>query len=99
MYKFVLDVDFLGDLRLRFLFFGHERRDINIAELTSLDGVFEALRDRKFFEQVRVNPEIGTIVWPNGADFCPDVLYERSQPVRCTGPGTDSIRIVGPAKP
>jgi hypothetical protein len=22
-----------------------------------------------------VEPEAGTIAWPNGVDFCPDVLY------------------------
>ncbi len=41
----------------------------------SFDGVFAPLNDPEFFRQVRVDPEIGTIVWPNGADVCPDVLY------------------------
>ena len=27
------------------------------------------------FKQVQVDPEAGAIVWPNGVDFCPDVLY------------------------
>ena len=41
-----------------------------------LDGsVFEALRDPVYFEQVRVDEEVGTIVWPNGADFSPEFLY------------------------
>ena len=40
-------------------------------------GVFEAMmHDRALFEAVRVDPELGTIVWPNGADMDPDVLYE-----------------------
>jgi Protein of unknown function (DUF2442) len=39
------------------------------------DGVFEPLKDREYFRLVRVDPESGTIVWPNGADICPDVLY------------------------
>jgi len=38
-------------------------------------GVFAALMDDSFFRQVRVDHELGTIVWPNGADVCPDVLY------------------------
>jgi hypothetical protein len=42
-----------------------------------LEGpVFEPLRaDRSLFEALRVDDELGTIVWPNGADLCPDVLY------------------------
>jgi len=38
-------------------------------------GVFLPLMDDHFFQLVRVAPELGTIVWPNGADVCPDVLY------------------------
>jgi Protein of unknown function (DUF2442) len=35
--------------------------------------VFEPVRkDPAFFAKVRV--EGGTVVWPNGADLCPDVL-------------------------
>jgi hypothetical protein len=29
------------------------------------------------FSEVVVDAETGTIVWPNGADLAPDVLYER----------------------
>jgi hypothetical protein len=39
------------------------------------EGVFAPLNDPDYFRQVHVDPEIGTIVWPNGADVCPDVLY------------------------
>ena len=38
-------------------------------------GVFEALQSTEFFSQVSVDREAGTLVWPNGVDFCPDVLY------------------------
>ena len=38
--------------------------------------VFEPLRkDRQQFAAVRVHPRLKTIVWPNGADMDPDVLY------------------------
>lgn len=38
-------------------------------------GVFEPLQDVGFFSKVDVDREAGTLVWPNGVDFCPDVLY------------------------
>jgi len=37
-------------------------------------GIFLELKDPKYFKRVKVVE--GTIVWPNEADFCPDVLYE-----------------------
>jgi hypothetical protein len=43
-------------------------------------GVFGPLNDPEFFRRVVVDAEAGTIVWPNGADLCPDVLYELARP-------------------
>ena len=53
-----------------------QERDVDL--LPFLRGpVFEPLiRDSALFERVRVDPELGTIVWPNGADIDPDVLHE-----------------------
>ena len=45
-------------------------------ELQNMSGVFERVKDPEFFKQVRVDSEAGTIVWPNGADSAPDVLYQ-----------------------
>jgi hypothetical protein len=39
--------------------------------------VFEAARTPARFEQVAVDVESGTVVWPGGADLAPDTLYER----------------------
>lgn len=42
--------------------------------------IFEPLvRDPALFRTVRVDPELGTIVWPNGADMDPDVLRRRAR--------------------
>ena len=46
--------------------------------LKSYTGVFAPLLDENYFQLVRVDPELGTIVWPNGADVCPDVLYSHA---------------------
>ncbi|MFN5514242.1 MAG: DUF2442 domain-containing protein [Cyanobacteriota bacterium] len=48
---------------------------INIQQQIEFKGVFSPLSDPDYFAQVTVNPELGTIQWPNGADLDPDVLY------------------------
>lgn len=45
--------------------------------------VFEPLRDDpELFAQVRVDEDEGTIVWPNGADVAPEMLYRESAAAR-----------------
>ena len=51
-------------------------------------GVFGPLESVPFFAQVKVDPEAGTLVWPNGVDFCPDVLYAEATGKPITELGT-----------
>ena len=39
--------------------------------------IFEPLRDPDYFARLAVSPDLGTISWPNGADFAPEFLYEK----------------------
>ena len=42
-----------------------------------LEGpLFGALQDVRLFEQVALDAEAGTVVWPNGADFDPATLHD-----------------------
>ena len=42
---------------------------------TEIHGeIFEPLRDIEYFRSFEVNRELGTVVWPNGADFAPEFL-------------------------
>jgi hypothetical protein len=38
--------------------------------------MYRALSDPEYFAQVRLDPEIHTVVWPNGADFDPETLHD-----------------------
>ena len=42
--------------------------------------VFEPLRDPILFGKLRVDPDLHTVVWPNGADLAPEFLRERLRP-------------------
>ena len=37
--------------------------------------LYGPLQDPVLFEQVRIDPEVHTLVWPNGADFDPAKLH------------------------
>jgi len=39
-------------------------------------ALYGQLRDEKLFNQVYIDPEVHTLVWPNGADFDPATLHD-----------------------
>lgn len=75
MLKDVVEVHPLGDYQLQLRFEDGVSGVVDVSEIVSFTGVFAPLQDKDFFIQVRVNPDIGTICWPNEADLDPDVLY------------------------
>lgn len=42
--------------------------------------IFEPLRDMAVFKKLRLDEELHTLVWPNGADFAPEFLYQKLSP-------------------
>lgn len=38
--------------------------------------IFEALTEESEFSKVTIDPELETIVWPNGADLAPEFVKE-----------------------
>ena len=43
--------------------------------------LYRPLRDLTIFNQVRLDPEVHTLVWPNGADFDPATLHDWPQQI------------------
>ena len=75
MLKDVIAVQPLDGYRLQIEFEDGVKGIVDIAKLIQFTGVFAPLEDRAYFVQVTVNPDLGTISWPNEADIDPDVLY------------------------
>jgi hypothetical protein len=75
MLKDIIGVQPLGDYRLHLRFEDGIEGQVDVAQLMAFSGVFAPLQKRDYFTQVTVDPELGTICWPNGADLDADVLY------------------------
>jgi hypothetical protein len=77
---YVTEASYESGHRLKVIF---ENREVRLVDLAAhLDGpIFEPLKDPAYFRQFRVNGDIDTVAWPNGADFSPDFLYEIGEPV------------------
>jgi len=42
--------------------------------------VFETLKQKALLAKLSLDKELDTIVWPNGADFAPEFLYQKLCP-------------------
>ncbi len=77
MFPRITQVRVVGSFRVALTFTDGTQGVADIGPwIAGRSGVFRALRDRAFFERVIVDAEAGTLVWPNGADLDPDMLYE-----------------------
>jgi hypothetical protein len=80
MFLHVSRAKVIGAHAVRVEFTDGSLRDVDLSP--ELHGeVFEPLRDPEFFAAVQVNPDTGTLEWPNGADFAPEFLFEAGTPV------------------
>jgi hypothetical protein len=89
MFPRVKAVRHVRDYRLELSFTDGATRELDFRErIVGRGGVFRELEDVGFFKRVHVDTEAGTIVWPNGVDFCPDVLYSLAtgKPIRVLEP-------------
>ncbi len=70
----ITSVEPLDGFRLRLAFTDGLVREVNLSD--DLWGqMAEPLQDPDYFRRVSVDPELGTVVWPNGYDLDPDVLH------------------------
>jgi hypothetical protein len=70
----VTDVRCLGGHRL---FLGFDDGSSGEVDFSNEDwgGVFAPLADPQYFRAVELDEQLGTIVWPNGADIAPETLH------------------------
>ncbi len=76
MFPRITKVEYLTKHILLITFADGRQGELDLAQkILGRGGVFRPLEDTEFFAKVKVDPEVGTLVWPNDVDLDPDVLY------------------------
>ncbi len=75
MLKEIVEAQAVGGYRLYLRFEDDVDGEVDLSELVEFKGVFAPLRAVEEVEKVKVDHELGTVCWRNGADLDPDVLY------------------------
>ena len=68
-------VEVVAPFTLKLRFDDGAERTIDLSPVLAGDR-YGPLRDSALFNQVRLDPEVHTVVWANGADFDPSTLHD-----------------------
>lgn len=74
----VMHFEIVGPYTLRLVFDDQSTQVIDFRPVLRGE-LYGPLRDIKLFNQVEVDSETHTLIWPNGADFDPAVLHDWPQ--------------------
>lgn len=74
-YHEVIEAAWVKGYTVRITFDDLRRAELDMAKYLGR-GIFKELKSIVKFKQLRVDAELGTIVWPNGADIAPEALYQ-----------------------
>ncbi len=70
----ITQAEYMSDYKVKVFFNDGKQGIADLAE--ALKGpVFEPLKEKAFFTQLKVDKESETIAWPNGADLAPEYIY------------------------
>jgi hypothetical protein len=67
--------EIVGLYQLRVRFDDHVEQTIDFQPIL-VGELYGPLLDLEIFNRVRIDPEVHTLVWPNGADFDPATLHD-----------------------
>ena len=74
----VTDFEVVAPYTLEVRFNDGLRREINFQALL-VGELYGPLQELAVFNSVQIDPEVRTLVWPNGADFDPATLHDWPQ--------------------
>ena len=84
----VKKVEYVEEYKLKLTFDDNTVKIVDFADrLKDAKNMFLPLKNISYFKKVKTDGT--TLVWPNGLDLCPDVLYEKGMEIK---PETKSTR-------
>ncbi len=77
MFIYVTEAKYLHDYEVELRFSDGKKGVVDLKD--ELYGtMFEPLKDKELFSSVRLDEDLDTIAWGNGADLAPEFLYYQS---------------------
>jgi len=73
------EAKYQGDYRIWLKFTDGVEGEVDL-ESELWGEVFQPLKDKARFAELSLDKELETVVWPNGADFAPEFLYQKLCP-------------------
>ena len=70
----VTEAKYIGGYKVE-VSFNNGRQGIADLSEALCGPIFEPLKDKLYFSRLRVDEELETISWPNGADLAPEYIY------------------------
>lgn len=70
----IIKVHYLDHYKLKIRFTDQKEGEIDLKPYL-WGEMFKPLKKIDYFKKVYINPDSGTITWPNGADIAPESLY------------------------
>ena len=74
----VNSVEANNDYTLLIVFTSGEKKLLDVKPYLD-KGIFSELKNLEIF--LKVSASLGTVIWPNELDFCPDTIYLESLPI------------------
>lgn len=86
-------VEYVDGYKLKILFSDKKTKIIDLEnKVKNAKGIFAPLKALEYFKKVALDDSHLSICWPNGADICPDVLYNMGKVVKTAKKASSSLK-------
>jgi hypothetical protein len=74
MFLHIIEAKYISDYKIEVLF-NNGRKGVADLSRVLKGKIFEPLKEKTLFAQLKIDRELETLVWPNGADLAPEFIY------------------------